>query len=40
MSNASDFVLRKEDHTMGNLLAEHLKKAPHVMMAAYKSEMP
>lgn len=36
MSNTSDFTLHKEDHTLGNLLSEHLKKAPHVMMAGYK----
>ncbi len=37
MSNTSDFKLLKEDHTMGNLLSEHLKQAPHVLMAGYKS---
>lgn len=37
MSNTSDFLLLKEDHTLGNLLSEHLKQAPHVMMAGYKS---
>jgi DNA-directed RNA polymerase II subunit RPB11 len=36
MSNTSDFILKKEDHTMGNLLAEHLKQAPHVLMCGYK----
>ncbi|KAI1342115.1 DNA-directed RNA polymerase [Xylariaceae sp. FL0016] len=35
-SNTSDFILLKEDHTLGNLLAEHLKQAPHVLMAGYK----
>jgi len=39
MSNTSDFTLLKEDHTLGNLLSEHLKQAPHVMMAGYKSEL-
>lgn len=38
MSNTSDFVLKKEDHTLGNLLAEHLKAHPNVYMAGYKSE--
>ncbi len=38
MSNTSDFILLKEDHTLGNLLAEHLKQSPHVLMAGYKSE--
>ncbi|KAJ4302185.1 DNA-directed RNA polymerase II core subunit [Collariella sp. IMI 366227] len=40
MSNTSDFLLLKEDHTLGNLLSEHLKQAPHVMMAAYKIGHP
>lgn len=39
MSNCSDFTLRKEDHTLGNLLSEYLKQAPHVLMAGYKSEV-
>lgn len=38
MSNTSDFIMLKEDHTLGNLIAEHLKAAPHVMMAGYKSK--
>ncbi|KAK6219865.1 hypothetical protein QIS74_05367 [Colletotrichum tabaci] len=25
MSNTSDFIIKKEDHTLGNLLSEHLK---------------
>jgi DNA-directed RNA polymerase, subunit L len=37
MANTSDFIILKEDHTIGNLLSEHLKQAPHVMMAGYKS---
>lgn len=37
MSNTSDFIMNKEDHTLGNLIAEYLKQAPHVMMAGYKS---
>lgn len=36
MSNTSDFVLLKEDHTLGNLLSEHLKMHRNVMMAGYK----
>lgn len=36
MSNTSDFILNKEDHTLGNLLAEHLKQHPKVMMCGYK----
>lgn len=36
MSNTSDFVLKKEDHTLGNLLSEHLKVHPNVYMAGYK----
>ncbi|KAK0720053.1 DNA-directed RNA polymerase [Lasiosphaeris hirsuta] len=40
MSNTSDFTLLKEDHTLGNLLSEHLKKAPNVLMAGYKIAHP
>lgn len=40
MSNCSDFLIKKEDHTIGNLMAEHLKQHPHVMMAGYKSAHP
>ena len=38
MSNTSDFILLKEDHTLGNLLAEFLKQQPQVLMAGYKSK--
>jgi DNA-directed RNA polymerase subunit L len=37
MSNCSDFLLLKEDHTLGNLLSAYLRMAPHVMLAGYKS---
>ncbi|GKT84837.1 DNA-directed RNA polymerase II subunit RPB11 [Colletotrichum tofieldiae] len=37
MSNTSDFVIKKEDHTLGNLLSEHLKMHKNVLMAGYKS---
>jgi len=40
MSNTSDFVLKKEDHTLGNLLSEHLKMHPNVYMAGYKLGHP
>ncbi|KAK3308137.1 DNA-directed RNA polymerase [Chaetomium strumarium] len=40
MSNTSDFTIQKEDHTLGNLLSEHLKMAPNVMMAGYKVGHP
>ncbi|KAL7948963.1 DNA-directed RNA polymerase II subunit RPB11 [Trichoderma barbatum] len=40
MSNTSDFVLKKEDHTLGHLLAEHLKAHPNVYMAGYKIAHP
>jgi DNA-directed RNA polymerase II subunit RPB11 len=40
MSNTSDFVLKKEDHTLGHLLAEHLKAHPNVWMAGYKIAHP
>lgn len=36
MSNTSDFLLKKEDHTLGNLLSDHLKMHPNVLMAGYK----
>ncbi|KAL8404024.1 hypothetical protein RB594_009042 [Gaeumannomyces avenae] len=36
MSNCSDFTFMKEDHTLGNLLCEHLKQQPNVLMAGYK----
>lgn len=39
MSNCSDFLIKKEDHTIGNLVSEHLKHHPHVMMAGYKSKI-
>jgi DNA-directed RNA polymerase II subunit RPB11 len=39
MSNTSDFTLAKEDHTMGNLISEHLKQERHVLMAGYKGKM-
>ncbi|CAJ2508191.1 Uu.00g093770.m01.CDS01 [Anthostomella pinea] len=39
-SNTSDFILLKEDHTLGNLLAEHLKQEPRVLMAGYKVGHP
>lgn len=38
MSNTSDFILMKEDHTLGNLISEHLKQSPHVIMAGYKGK--
>jgi DNA-directed RNA polymerase II subunit RPB11 len=38
MSNTADFIMKKEDHTLGNLIAEHLKMAPHVLMAGYKGK--
>ncbi|KAH8887442.1 RBP11-like subunits of RNA polymerase [Thozetella sp. PMI_491] len=40
MSNTSDFIMKKEDHTLGNLLSEALKQAPHVLFAAYKVAHP
>lgn len=40
MANTSDFLMKKEDHTLGNLLAEHLKMHPKVLMAGYKSMPP
>lgn len=39
MSNTSDFILNKEDHTLGNLLAEYLKKHPKVLMCGYKGKL-
>nr|AHL18118.1 DNA-directed RNA polymerase subunit 2 [Mycothermus thermophilus]AHL18120.1 DNA-directed RNA polymerase subunit 2 [Mycothermus thermophilus]AHL18121.1 DNA-directed RNA polymerase subunit 2 [Mycothermus thermophilus] len=40
MANCSDFLLLKEDHTLGNLLSAYLRMAPHVMFAAYKIGHP
>ncbi|RNJ53390.1 DNA-directed RNA polymerase II core subunit [Verticillium nonalfalfae] len=40
MSNTSDFVIKKEDHTVGNLISEHLKMHQHVLMAGYKIPHP
>ncbi|KJR80554.1 DNA-directed RNA polymerase II subunit RPB11 [Sporothrix schenckii 1099-18] len=40
MANTSDFLMKKEDHTLGNLLAEHLKMHPKVLMAGYKIAHP
>jgi DNA-directed RNA polymerase II subunit RPB11 len=40
MSNTSDFILMKEDHTLGNLLSDHLKAHPNVLMAGYKIAHP
>jgi len=37
MSNTSDFLIKKEDHTIGNLVTEHLKMHKNVLMAGYKS---
>ncbi|KAI1332035.1 DNA-directed RNA polymerase [Xylariaceae sp. FL0255] len=39
-SNTSEFILLKEDHTLGNLLSEHLKHHPNVLMAGYKIAHP
>ncbi|KKF93628.1 DNA-directed RNA polymerase II subunit RPB11 [Ceratocystis platani] len=40
LPHCSDFVLYKEDHTLGNLISEHLKKHKNVMMAGYKISHP
>ncbi|OAA54297.1 DNA-directed RNA polymerase 2 subunit [Niveomyces insectorum RCEF 264] len=40
LANTSDFLMKKEDHTLGNLLAEHLKMHPKVLMAGYKVGHP
>ncbi|KAK2072508.1 hypothetical protein P8C59_006858 [Phyllachora maydis] len=40
MSNTSDFILKKEDHTLGHLLSTFLKQDPHVLMAGYKIGHP
>ena len=37
MANTSDFLMKKEDHTLGNLISEHLKMHPKVLLAGYKS---
>ncbi|KEZ39685.1 hypothetical protein SAPIO_CDS9631 [Scedosporium apiospermum] len=38
--NCSDFVIKKEDHTIGNLVSEQLKKHRNVLMAGYKVSHP
>ncbi|MBE3041357.1 hypothetical protein IMZ48_01985 [Candidatus Bathyarchaeota archaeon] len=38
--NCSDFVIKKEDHTIGNLVSEHAKMHRNVLMAGYKSMSP
>ncbi|KAF1838693.1 RBP11-like subunits of RNA polymerase [Decorospora gaudefroyi] len=38
--NTSVFTFNKEDHTLGNLLAQRLLKNPAVMFAAYKVPHP
>ncbi len=35
--NTSIFTIKKEDHTLGNLLRAHLLKTKHVTFAAYRS---
>ncbi|KAH6626907.1 DNA-directed RNA polymerase [Chaetomium sp. MPI-SDFR-AT-0129] len=40
MANCSDFIMLKEDHTLGNLLSVYLKMAPHVLMSGYKIGHP
>ncbi|KAK6833668.1 DNA-directed RNA polymerase [Apiospora arundinis] len=40
MSSTSDFILKKEDHTLGNLISEHLKMHQKVHMAGYKIAHP
>lgn len=39
MSNTSDFLFKKEDHTLGNLITEYLKQSRHILMAGYKGNM-
>jgi hypothetical protein len=36
--STSEFILMKEDHTLGNLLSEALKREKDVLMAGYKSK--
>lgn len=40
MSNTSDFLILKEDHTLGNVITEQLRGMSNVMMAAYKIGHP
>ncbi|OAA74046.1 DNA-directed RNA polymerase, RBP11-like protein [Cordyceps fumosorosea ARSEF 2679] len=37
MSNTSDFLLKKEDHTLGHLLSEHLKFPPPAFFVFHRS---
>ena len=38
--NAGTFVIRKEDHTLGNLLKNALLENPQVLFAGYKAPHP
>lgn len=38
--NCSDFVIKKEDHTIGNVVSEQLKKHRNVLFAGYKIPHP
>lgn len=37
--NCADFIIKKEDHTIGNLVSEQLKKHRNVLMAGYKGNL-
>ncbi|KPI35310.1 DNA-directed RNA polymerase II subunit RPB11 [Cyphellophora attinorum] len=39
-ANTEEFIIRAEDHTMGNLIREALLKMPEVTFAAYKCPHP
>ena len=40
MPNAGTFVVRNEDHTLGNMLRSELLRNPHVLFAGYRLPHP
>lgn len=40
MPNAGTFVVRNEDHTLGNMLRAELLRNPHVLFAGYRLPHP
>lgn len=40
MPNAGTFVVRNEDHTLGNIVRTELLRNPHVLFAGYRMPHP
>ncbi|KAK1760856.1 DNA-directed RNA polymerase [Echria macrotheca] len=38
--NTAEFFVKKEDHTLGNMITSYLKKDPNVLFAGYKAGHP